>query len=135
MQHIKIKTKFDITHTNVIRKPAQDVFPLKINGRVFKSQEEWTKARKQQSNWETIIQVVSLRTQPLNIKSYKNNGYWFLEFDIAFDEVFASGGDKLRLLKDDCQAIPMIIGLDDTGKLAPMLLVDENTFFEIYNYD
>jgi hypothetical protein len=135
VQHIKIKTKFDITHTNVLRKPGLDIFPIKINGRVFKTKDEWNKARKQQSNWETIIQVVSLRTQPLNIKSYKQDSFWIIEFDIGFDEVFASQGDKLKLLKDDCQSIPMITGLNESSGLSSLIEIDENTFFEIYDYD
>lgn len=135
MQHIKITTKFDITHTNVVRKPKQETFPIKANGCLFKTNDEWVKARKQQSNWETLMQIVSLRTQPLNIKSYKKDNEWVLEFDIEFDEVFTKDGDDLKLLKDDCENVPMIVGLNEDRGLRPIILVGENMFLEIYNYD
>lgn len=138
MQHIKITTKFDITHTNVTRNVNEKLLPVKINGHLIESVEDWQKRRRQQSNWETLIQVISLRTQPLNIKSYKKDDDWVLEFDIDFDLVFAKDGDKLRLLKDDCEHVPMIIELDEIDNIGTVLTLDgpgQNIEFDISDYD
>jgi len=102
---------------------------------MIETEEEWARCRKQQSNWETLLQVVSLRTQPLNIKSYRSDNEWVIEFDVEADEVYNKDGDQLRLLKDDCENVPMIIGLNEEAGTSDILTIDENTFFEISNYD
>lgn len=135
MQHIKIMTQFDITHTNVVRNLKKELLPTKINGRLISTEEEWFKARRQQSNWETFMQILSLRTQPLNIKSYKKEDQWVLEFDIEFDGMFARGDDELRLLKDDCEHVPMVVGLDERGDPGTVITIDGNTKFEVRNSD
>ena len=135
MQHIKITTQFDITHTNVVRNLKPGLLPTKVNGRMINTEEEWTRCRKQQSNWETLLQVISLRTQPLNIKSYRSDDNWVVEFDVEADEVFNQDGDQLRLLKNDCENVPMIVGLNEKSGISELLTIDENTHFEISNYD
>lgn len=135
MQHIKIRTQFDITHTNVVRNLKAGLLPTKINGRMIETEEEYARCRKQQSNWETLLQVISLRTQPLNIKSYRSDNEWVIEFDVEADDVFRHNADQLGLLKADCENVPMITGLNEVAAEGDVVTVDENTYFEISDYD
>ena len=124
MQHITIETDFDITNTGVIRAFKKGVLPAKVAGRVIHSKEEWMKNRRQQANWETIIQLISLRTQPLNINTTEKNGVWILEFDVESISVYASVDDQLGLLKADFNRVPLIIGLNETKVLTDYIIVD-----------
>lgn len=124
MQKIEIQTLFDITKTNIVRNysPALVKSHPTIN-----TKEEWVKARQQETNWETIIQVISLRSNPVDIKypnvekiDLKNFGYhmffglaWKFSFVIETDSVFHDGTNPIGLLLDDMNNVPMISGLND----------------------
>lgn len=131
MQKIKVSTVFDCTKTGVrtyrIHSDNDDV--------IFK--------RNQQRNWETLIQCLSLRCQPLNISGPYNfstnegNLFWQFTFETDRDEIFADGNDSLGFLKQDCNGVPMIIGLTETERelfLTPYLITsgdNPNTIFEL----
>ena len=114
-------TLFDITKTGIINraKPGDDV--VNIN--------EWYENRNTQCNFDTILQVISLRAQPeveLNPKlvkmqftdkclfgtAYKDNKYhniWTFDFIVQHSSVFIDGDDELGYLYKDCENVPMII--------------------------
>jgi len=117
MQHIKIHTDFDITNTSVLRNYRDGLLPQIVNGKTINSKDEWIKLRRQQSNWETIVQVISLRTQPLDIKTEVNSGKWTLEFNVDRIAVFEKDGDLLGLLKEDIANVPLLTGLDEKKDL------------------
>lgn len=113
-RRIKIHTDFDITNTGVMRNYKEGInLPAKINGRLINSKDEWIKLRRQQSNWETLVQVISLRTQPLNVRTTVNKDDWTLEFDIDSNHVFKKGDDILGLLKEDIANVPLLTDLDE----------------------
>lgn len=120
---ILCRTLFDITKTNVSnRRKLMDV-----------PSPEFTKQRNQQSNFETILQIISLRSQPENITSpeiektnlenwgtgYKNqDSYsWVFTFEIVHNAVFNNGSNELGNLYSDCEGVPMILGLDEFKEL------------------
>ena len=91
MYRIRCYTLFDITQTGVLNrsKPAQD------------DVEGWIKRRNTQCNFDTVLQVISLRSQPEVTKipvkyqmneeildkfgflySVENTSYWKFEFEI-----------------------------------------------------
>jgi len=131
-QRIKIHTDFDITNTGVVRNFRQGMLPCKVSGKSITSEAEWVKLRRQQANWETLIQVISLRTQPLNIRTAVNKANWTLEFDIDLTSVYHKGDDPLGLLKDDIENVPMLTGLDEHKDLDSHIVVDKNVSFELY---
>lgn len=119
------------------------------------------KARNQQSNLETILQIINMRSQPENISDSEcievktadmakyNFGYifskkylkqptikvWSFTFAIEHPDVFNNGRDELGNLLDDCDQVPMITNLDETVKLSSQLnLTDEsrNIYFEMF---
>jgi len=147
---IRCYTLFDITKTGVInRKPP-------INGSPEKTH-EWEKRRNTQANFDTILQVISLRSQPENIsetkvidiyfKEFGNFGFiydieeniqhiWTFEFTISHGGVFNDGIDELGNLFNDCHNVPMIKVNNEFSKL-PMYLDTtpelKNIHFEVIN--
>jgi hypothetical protein len=117
-QHIKIHTDFDITNTGIVRNYKEGTeLPFKVSGKTIKTKEEWIKLRRQQMNWETMVQLISLRTQPLNIRTTVNKSDWTLEFDVDQIDVFRKGNDPIGLLKEDIENVPMLTGLDEKKDL------------------
>ena len=46
---------------------------------------------------------------------------WIFDFEYEATDVYRYGSDELGLLKIDCNDVPMILGLNETGKLDPVL--------------
>jgi len=93
------------------------LLPCKVDGKTINSRDEWIKCRQQQANWETLIQIISLRTQPLNIRTVVNTADWLLEFDVDHIDVFRKNGDPLGLLKEDIANVPLLTGLNEQKDL------------------
>ncbi len=129
---IQCQTLFDVTATGVTghfkpsRMPFQDATGATIN-----SEAKWNRARNQQRNWETITQIISLRTQVDFIPPSQDNGRWTFEFEIANDQLFVNNQDPLAVLKADCADVPMITGLNETALNDTILIVDKNIWFTI----
>lgn len=139
-------TLFDITQTGVMNrsKPTED----DIVG--------WTRRRNTQCNFDTILQVISLRSQPevaklpirIEMKEEDFNKFGFLyeyndatiaycwrfEFDIQHSSVFENGIKPLGALYTDCDGVPMIL-CGDQNVSTPVFLntTDElrNIYFEV----
>lgn len=121
MTVIRCYTLFDIKDTGISnRRPPADLDPTKV--------EEWNKNRNRQVNLDTILQIVSLRSQPENITTvyskiidfneFNNFGFLFREeepqqisffdFSVNHKNVFDNGLDPLGHLFEDCAEVPMI---------------------------
>jgi hypothetical protein len=123
-QHIKIITDFDITNTGVVRNFKKELLPFKAGSTFLVTKDEWVTARRQQSNWETLIQIISLRTQPLNIHTVKRDKKWVLEFDIETIDAYKVGDDALGLLKEDCGNVPFLVGLTEQAADNAFIIAD-----------
>jgi len=134
---ISCRTRFDITATGIKNNFFRNRVPLVDDAGVTISDEtQWHRSRNQQRNWETINQIISLRTLPSNISSpqrQRNQGqiFWHFEFEIERESDFSAHGDRLSALKRDCEGVPMIIGLDEDPGLDPVLDPGQNVFFDI----
>lgn len=109
---IRCYTLFDITNTGVLNrsKPPVD------------ADDTWVSQRNTQCNFDTILQVISLRSQPEVVKApekTKNDPkcfgflhnvthYWMFEFEVQHPSVFENGIEKLGGLYADCENVPMI---------------------------
>lgn len=106
-------TLFDITQTGVLNRarPPDGV-----------DTSDWLHKRNTQCNFDTIIQAVSLRSQPENISTPTEvniiDDYfgiegpvrgWKFDFEIRSISVFSDGNDELAYLKQDCQDVPMVL--------------------------
>jgi hypothetical protein len=148
--NIKCYTLYDITKSNItFRKKFVEI----INA-------DERKSRSQQSNFETILQIINMRSQPENIsevdrldiditkiEEYKF-GYlyskeytkletftlWKLMFSIDHPDVFHNGIEELGNLLSDCDQVPMIIDLNETFILPNQMNITtelKNIYFEI----
>ena len=107
-------TLVDITNTNVVNNEQQ-------------------KQRNQQRNWETIYQILSLRTQLIafeyagiaydDVSKYSfgtnytgQHKIWQFNFSVEHEDVYGIGNDRYGVLKDDFKIAPIILGLDETAK-------------------
>ena len=148
--NIKCYTLYDITKSNItFRKKFAEI----VN-------EGERKSRSQQSNFETILQIINMRSQPENISEvdrldidiakiaeYKF-GYlyskeytkletftlWKFMFSIDHPDVFHNGIEELGNLLSDCDQVPMIIDLNESFILPNQMNITtelKNIYFEI----
>lgn len=146
--NIKCYTLYDITQTGVIfRKKFIEI-----------TDPNERKQRSQQSNLDTILQVINMRSQPEDITQIVQTeiskeqleeydfGYvyakdtaesikvWSFVFSIEHVDVFNNGIHELGYLLEDCNQVPMIANLDESVKLSSQLDISDsarNIYFEI----
>jgi pullulanase/glycogen debranching enzyme len=116
LQRIACYTIFNIEQTNITNRARQD-----------NSIPDWVKKRNTQSNFDTLIQIISLRTQPENITKPKlielNDNLikklgnkivlmepkiWYFTFENYHESVYHDGKTELGHLYHDCNGVPMI---------------------------
>ena len=93
-----------------------------------------SKERNQQRNWETVIQVIGLRSQPtllsapiveeLDLSYFRfgteymgTNRVWSFKFGTEQDGVYSDGVTPFGLLELDFVKVPIIVGLDETAAM------------------
>ncbi len=107
-----------------------------------------TQLRNQQRNWETIVQNLSLRTQPTiietsvqvaDVSNYQFGiGYtgehkiWEFLFSVEPAEIYQQGPDSVGLLKNDFKLTPIIIGLTETALFPKSLCYVDGIYSNIY---
>lgn len=123
---IKCTTLFDITNTGVTGKFRPSTVPFSdFTGRTINNVNEWNFARNQQRNYETLLQLISLRTQPMELESViKKDDRFEFTFEIETTDVFLNDDDSLALLKQDANGVPMVTGLTERVKLLSVLCTE-----------
>ena len=143
---IQCHTLFDITKTNVnSRRTGQE---SATNNSILNKQ------RSQQSNFETILQIIGMRSQPEDItdpeKSMESLGknarwgtnytnkmkvpVWRFTFVVEQPSVFHDGESELGNLIKDSHGIPIVTGLEEWSKLDKTIDVSNelrNIYFEV----
>jgi hypothetical protein len=133
---IQCRTLFDITQTGITGhfKPSQLPFDDRA-GQLITDLKTWTYSRNQQRNLETISQLLQLRTQIFDLSNPdEHNGYWSFEFEVEFEGIYQLNNDEFGILKQDCDGVPMIVGLGEKYTVTPSLITDgsqQNVWFEI----
>lgn len=132
---ILCRTLFDITATGVTGHYKPSRIPFQDSaGQHIDTVEAWNRARNQQRNWETVTQLLSLRTQLVNINTpTKTHTEWTFEFEIDNDNLFWTANDDLGILKHDCEGVPMLTGLGEHSVDRAVLAIDQNIWFEPIN--
>jgi hypothetical protein len=91
--------------------------------------------RNQQRNWETVLQVLGLRTQPLHIRGpicvsedlkewrsafgemYEGiHKIWVFTWAVDREDIFLANGADRDLLEKDFEQVPIVNGLDETAR-------------------
>ena len=104
--------------------------------------------RNQQRNWETVQQILSLRTQPTilgtdcfedDVKlfnfgiNYKGkHKIWTFKFGVDYADIYQEGPDKFGLVKYDFQITPVILGLTETAKPEIAVFTPKGPWNNIY---
>lgn len=134
------RTLFDCTFTGVTGHFRESQLPLTTKtGLVIQTIADWNRARNQHRNWEALLQVVSLRTQPMNIVfPTKQKDGWHFEFEVEAEGVLSSGynTNDLAGLVADCEGVPMVTGLNEPMMLTATLHAegaDQNIWFTAIN--
>lgn len=120
------QTLFDITNTGVTghckltRMPFQD-----RASQVIRDAESWNRSRNQQRNWETLTQILSLRTQLFEITDPipdQTNTRWMFEFETETNGVYGPDDDPTRVLREDANGVPMLRELDNDPDIESFLV-------------
>lgn len=113
---IRCTTYFDITATGVKNRFYKSRMPFHDSaGQEISNDVSWNRSRNQQNNWETLNQIIQLRTLTENItEPVKQNDAWEFEFDVADPDAIGTLADPVEFLKRDCVGVPMNIGLDES---------------------
>lgn len=136
MIKIAVYTLIDITNTGITSNNPDNQFK-----------------RNQQRNWETINQVINLRShatieaspntpKQVNLAFHQFGDYykdhqkcWKFIFSLKYPETIGSIQDPTEKLRYDINGVPIITGLDETVHLPdPVFYIDgllKNTYFKI----
>jgi hypothetical protein len=134
------RTLFDCSHTGVTGTFRSGAVPFVDRaGQKVDNIDSWNRSRNQQRNYETLLQIFGLRTQPQDIVGpNRKNKTWEISFVSEVEAVFEILGnaDRLILLKQDCEGVPMMLNLLENKKIQPVLCTsgrDQNIWFELIN--
>ena len=141
---------FDITSTGVLNRHRP-----KIDLEVQEMQ-EWMHTRNTQCNFDTIQQVISLRSQPeivrkpnkidIRLDTFADFGFlyeqnedevypcWSFDFSVQHPSVFDDGMQEVGALYTDCSGVPMLKCNTSWDKLTSMLDTSDefrNIFFKV----
>ena len=116
MQRISCHCSFELAVTGVTGNYRATRLPFTdLTGTVINTESAWHHSRNRQRNWETLTQLIAMRTQLFDIHEPQflpDSEYWFFEFTIEGSDIFRIETDDLALLKADCENVPMLLGLD-----------------------
>ena len=143
-------TLFDITPTGVMNRNRPVIDEELPN---------WLQKRNTQCNFDTVIQSISLRSQPdvtrnpekiqIRFDEFTNFGFlyqqienenydcWSFDFDIQHPSVFNDGINELGALYSDCDTVPMIKTDTAWNKLPAFLDTSDelkNIYFKVVRY-
>jgi hypothetical protein len=130
VQYFQGYTLVDITATGVVR--GNDELP-----------------RNQQRNWETVIQCLSLQTQPNIIHlpvvtelDVAGTGFgdfyqghqrvWHWSWSIEHEGIYDHGNKKLATLLRDFEQVPIVTGLEETARFMLPIFYPHGTIKNIY---
>ena len=116
---------------------------------VTKFTPELERMRNKQRNWETVVQILGLRTQIMSINQLKTETkdlsqhvfgsdyqdkqrVWTFEFDVEFENLYLNDQDSYAILKKDFAQTPVLLGLDETAKPPMPLFYTDGACKNIY---
>ncbi len=142
MQKIECYTLFDITATGINGHVKAAQFPhVSRAGMTIADPAALAQARNQQRNFDTLLQLIGLRTQMFNVNDptvqdtgpFGNQRTWRFDFEIEPQSQWLVDGDEFWMLKQDSDGTPMIVNLRETADLEPRIIVLGNNINVIYH--
>jgi hypothetical protein len=137
---IQCRTLFDCTRTGVTGAFRASEIPYQDRaGQPVHNHEHWHRSRNQQRNYETLLQIFGLRTQPQEItQPALIDGMWQFSFVSESEGVFDmhNNPDPLAGLLVDCEGVPMVTGLGEQPDIISVLTTQgdqQNIWFTSIN--
>lgn len=127
-------TRFDITATGVTGhfKSARVPFEDRA-GCIIQDISDWNRSRNQQRNWETVQQIISMRTQiSASTEPVRTGSTWHFEFETETPGVYGTDDDPVAVLYSDATGVPMLVDLDNHKDIAPFIVTsgtEQNIWF------
>jgi hypothetical protein len=123
-----VQTFFDITATGITGHFKPSRIPFRDNaGNMITNAESWNRARNQQRNWETVTQILGLRTQLFRLQEPivdTSRSAWMFEFETESDHIYGNDSDPTSILRADADGVPMLTGLDNKAELVPIIITE-----------
>lgn len=120
------QTLFDITATGVTGHCKSSRMPFTDHaGQMIHDEVTWNRSRNQQRNWETITQILSLRTQLFGLSNPVQDTTgtrWMFEFETETDGIYGSEVDPTQVLRADAEGVPMLRNLDNDPDIDTVLI-------------
>lgn len=106
--------------------------------------------RDQQRNWETVLQVIGLRSQPQLIEGpvsaefnidessefgemyYGKHRVWIFCFGVEHEDVFLEDNDPIGGLDKDFAQVPIVSGLEETARFILPIFYPYGAIKNIY---
>ena len=146
-------TLFDITNTGIIMPYNSNLNAMFLDTaeQPVYNEKTWERSRNQQRNWDTMVQIISMRAQPLILQSarmveddvefYNFGGHytgvhkiWAFRFGIEAKDAYRKGDNPVYQLTEDSALVPMSTGLTETAAIDPAAIdtktYSTNTYFE-----
>lgn len=106
-------------------------------------------SRDQQRNYETVLQAIGLRAQPISIQPPRivtgaldslefgefyqgEHKVWTMGFSVEHDDIWREGNDPVAGLKKDFSQVPIITGLAETAKFMLPIFYPYGSIKNIY---
>jgi hypothetical protein len=122
------QTLFDITATGVTGHCKSARMPFRDRaGQTINNEEAWNRSRNQQRNWETLTQILSLRTQLFLLTdpvSDLTGTRWMFEFETESDGIYGPESDPVAVLRADANGVPMLRELNNDPDIENMLVTE-----------
>jgi len=96
-------------------------------GQLIDSEQAWNRSRNQQRNWETLTQILSLRTQLFLISEPMpdtSGTRWMFEFETESEGIYGPPDDPTQVLRADAAGVPMLLGLNNNPDLEAVLVTE-----------
>jgi hypothetical protein len=134
MTKILCRCLFDITATGVTGHYKSSRIPFQDNaGQKIQNESSWNRARNQQRNWETLTQIISLRTQVSELTvPQRLDDAWEFEFATETPDAYGPANDPTLILRADADGVPMLLNIPQQGVITGELVtqgLDQNIWF------
>lgn len=147
----EVFTLFDITYTGTKRNYNARIIPFVDQAhRKIVCADTWQKSRNQQRNWDTVIQLLGLRNQPVSFtlpivamedlanfkfgpKYIGKANVWKFTCEYEHADLYRVGDNVFKILEDDFRNVPMITGLSESVTIHPscfQILPECNIYFK-----
>jgi len=122
------QTLFDITATGVTGHCKQSRMPFHDRaGQLIHDVDSWNRSRNQQRNWETLTQILSLRTQLFDLIDPivdQTGTRWMFEFETESEGIYGPESDPVSVLRSDAVGVPMLRELDNDPDIDTVLITE-----------